>query len=94
MELRINDKWRDYADATIDSILQMDPTAPKPTQKQRDDIRQAFYAGACCVFHIMNTDMMDETKTERERETVLDDLAREIKMHMEELHAQLRKIVQ
>jgi hypothetical protein len=42
----------------------------------------------------MNTDMMDETKTERERETVLDDLAGEIKMHMEALHAELRKIVQ
>jgi hypothetical protein len=42
----------------------------------------------------MNTDMMDETKTEREREVVLDDLAREIQLYMQELQSELRRLLQ
>jgi hypothetical protein len=42
----------------------------------------------------MNTDMMDETKSEREREIVLDDLAREIQLYMQELQSELRRLLQ
>ena len=93
MELRLLDKWKDYAEACVDNLAKLDPHLTK-TPAEREEIRKAFYGGACCIFNIMNTDMIDETKTEREREVVLDDLAREIQLYMQELQSELRRLLQ
>jgi hypothetical protein len=93
MELRLMEKWKDYAEACVDNLAKLDPRLAK-TPAERDEIRKAFYGGACCIFHIMNTDMMDEKKSEREREIVLDDLAREIQLYMQELQSDLRRLLQ
>jgi hypothetical protein len=93
VNLRIMEKWKGYAEACVDNLAKLDPSLAK-TPAEREEIRKAFYGGACCIFNIMNTDMMDETKSEREREIVLDDLAREIHLYMQELQSELRRLLQ